>query len=148
LVTEPAAAVTVMVVPAATPAPDRVALIVPSEAVVAVAPESVPALADSVTAIPLSALLFASFASTVMVAVLLPSVGIDVALLETSRLETPAVVPPLVLVVQLVVVVVVVVVPPVSLLQPLSPPQPARESVIANKTIIEASVRIVLLPES
>jgi hypothetical protein len=74
-VTVPDVAVIVIVVPAVTPAADRLAVMVPFAAVVAPAPERVPALAPNVTATPVSALLLASFASTVMVAVPLPSAG-------------------------------------------------------------------------
>jgi hypothetical protein len=140
--TEPEVAVRVMLVPAARPDPDKVAVIVP--AVPVVAPDiadRVPLLADNVTATPLSALLFASFASTVIVAELLPSVGIVAALLvmvnEAGTVEVGPVVPvphedvlppP---------------VPPVKLPQPLSPPQPASaSSAMADKTNIEASLRM------
>src|ERR1700722_15572993 len=76
-------AVTVIVVPAVTLAADRLAVMVPFAAVVAPAPERVPALAANVTATPLSALLLASFASTVMVAAPLPSEGRVATVLET-----------------------------------------------------------------
>ena len=58
--TEPDVAVIVIVVPAVTPDPDKVAVICPLAFVVAVAPERVPALAANVTGTLASALLFAS----------------------------------------------------------------------------------------
>jgi hypothetical protein len=79
--------VTVIVVPAVAPVADNVAVTVPSAAVEA--PDtlaSVPELAASVTGTPLSALLFASFARTVIVAELDPSDGMLAALLETATL--------------------------------------------------------------
>jgi hypothetical protein len=82
-VTVPDVAVTVIVVPGVTPAADRLAVMVPFAAVVAVAPDRVPALAPNVTATPLSALLLASFASTWIVAEPLPSAGRVDAVVET-----------------------------------------------------------------
>jgi hypothetical protein len=166
-VTEPDVAVIVIVDPAVTPAPDSVAVMVPAELVVPVEPDMVPALAVSVMATPLRATLLELFASTVIVAVLLPSAGIDVTLLVTAKVDAvevvvvvlvpvpvvpaPVVVPvPVSLDVQVspVPVDVVVVVPLVRVLQPLLPPQPANARVAASRTIIEASVRMFLLPES
>jgi hypothetical protein len=90
------------------------------------------------------ALLFASFASTVMVAVLLPSVEIDAALVETPILAT-LLLPGFVVLLQ--VDVVLLLLPPVRLPQPLLPPQPANASATTKKAIIDASVRMFLLPE-
>jgi hypothetical protein len=152
--TEPDVAVIVIVDPAETPAADRLAVMVPFAAVLAAAPDSVPLVADSVTGTPLSALLFASFASTVIVAELLPSAGIEAALLDTVKVATFEVgggvvpPPPLVLVPQLPAVLPLLVLPLVTLPQPLSPPQPARARVTTNTAIIDASVRMFLLPES
>src|ERR1700734_3257785 len=69
----PEVAVSVIVDPAVAPTPERVAVTTPLEFVVVVAPESVPALADSPTETPVIATLLEFFASTVIVAVVLPS---------------------------------------------------------------------------
>jgi hypothetical protein len=82
-VTEPEVAVIVMTDPAVAPLADKAAVMVPFALVLVVAPERVPPLADSVTGIALSALLLASFANTVIEAMLLPSDGMDVTLVET-----------------------------------------------------------------
>jgi hypothetical protein len=82
-VVDPAVAVIVIVVPDVTPTADNVAVMVPFALVEALAPVRVPALAANVTGTPLTALLLASFASTVIVAVLLPSTGIEATLLDT-----------------------------------------------------------------
>jgi hypothetical protein len=137
-----------MVVPAFTPGADKVAVIVPFVPVVApLCPDSVPALAASVTETPLMALLFASFASTVMVAVLLPSVEMDGALVVTLTLATLAVPPGLLLQVDVVVEPPPPALDPVKLPQPLDPPQPANASVSTKRAMIDASVRMFLLPE-
>lgn len=85
----PDVAVIVIVDPAVAPAADRVAVTVPLEFVVGVAPDNVPELADSVTVAPLTATLLEFFASTVIVAVVVPSTGIDATLLETVSEVTP-----------------------------------------------------------
>ena len=88
-VTVPDVAVSVIVDPAVAPTPERVAVTTPLEFVVVVSPDSVPALADSPTETPVIATLLAFFASTVIVAALLPSAGIDVKLLEMANEATP-----------------------------------------------------------
>ena len=85
----PEVAVIVIVDPAVAPTPESVAVTTPLEFVVVVAPESVPALADSATETPVIATLLEFFASTVIVAVVLPSAGIDVTLLEMANEATP-----------------------------------------------------------
>jgi hypothetical protein len=85
----PDVAVTVIVVPAGTPAADRLAVTVPFAAVVVVAPERVPALAANVTPTPLSALLLESLANTWMVADPLPSAGRVAAVVVTVNVATP-----------------------------------------------------------
>jgi hypothetical protein len=85
----PDVAVSVIVDPAVAPSPERVAVTTPLEFVVVVAPDSVPALAASATVAPLTATLLEFFASTVIVVVVLPSAGIDVAVLEIDNEATP-----------------------------------------------------------
>ncbi len=84
----PTVAVTVIVVPAATPWADSVAVACPLELVVPDVTDTVPALAANVTTAPDTATLFESVAMTVRVAVTEPSGGRVAALEVTASFAT------------------------------------------------------------
>lgn len=87
-VIEPDIAVSVTVVPAATPAAEKFAVTVPFALVEVVAPDNVPALALIVTGALATALLLASFANTVITELALPSDGTFETLLVTVSVAT------------------------------------------------------------
>jgi hypothetical protein len=129
-VTLPLVAVTVMVAPAAALPARRVAVTVPVASVVDDPAGMLPELALKPMVAPVTAALFASFATTVMVALADPSDGIVAVLVVTVREVT---------------VVVVVLPPPPPVLSPVeapwkaSPPQAASSIVTAARAAIEKS---------
>jgi hypothetical protein len=142
--TLPAVAVTVIDVPVATP--DAVSEVVtfPLESVVPVLAEMVPAVVVNVTATPDTGAPLEFVTTAVIVAEAEPSGGTAVTLLVTA---TAAGVDVGVLLVQPDVPELPPVPPPLKLPQPLLPPQPASARVSTNRAIIDASVRMFLLPE-
>jgi hypothetical protein len=137
--TVPAAAVTVIDVALATPEAVSVVEACPLELVVPVLAERVPALVENVTVAPETAVPLELVTTAVMVAPVEPFPGTvaDVELTATVA-GVPVVVP-----VPVPHEPVPVLAVPVRLLQPLSPPHPARaSSVKPNRTIIEVNLRM------